>query len=265
MNITFIGGGVMGEAIVSAALEGGVFTPGEVTVCEIIATRREVLAARYGVAVTDDIQSSILGADVVIAAVKPQELTKIGGRAVPASALIISILAGTTSKSLAAAFGHDRIIRVMPNTPVAARAGMSVWYATPAVSPDQQAFAQRLLSSFGREIYVDDEAKIDMATALSGSGPAYVFLFIEALIEGGVSIGLPRAYAEEMALQTVLGSAQYMQAVGRSAGDLRAAVTSPAGTTAAGLLEMERHAFRATVIDGVRAAHQRAKELGEPV
>lgn len=263
MNVTFIGGGVMGEAMLSAALAAGVLDASSVTVCEIVPARRDALATAYGVNVTDDLAPAIANAGAVVVAVKPQELAKVGGRAVPADALILSILAGTTSASLKSAFGHDRIVRVMPNTPAAVRAGMSAWYATPAVTPDQLAFTRTLLASFGCERQLDDESKIDMATALSGSGPAYVFLFLEALIEGGVSVGLPRAYAEEMAVQTVLGSAQYLQASGRSASDLRAAVTSPAGTTAAGLLAMEHHAFRATVIDGVRAAHQRAKELGQ--
>ncbi len=262
MRVTFIGGGVMGEAMLSAALETKVLDAAGVTVCEIVPARREYLATRYGIAVTNEIAPAIADVDAVIVAVKPQELQKVGGRALRSDALLLSILAGTTSKSLADAFGHDRIVRVMPNTPVAVREGMSTWYATPAVTNEQQMFTKTLLSSFGCEIHVDDEAKIDMATALSGSGPAYVFLFLESLIEGGVSVGLPRAYAEQMAVQTVLGSAKYLQESGRSASELRAAVTSPAGTTAAGLLAMEHHAFRAAVIDGVRAAHQRAKELG---
>ena len=141
---------------------------------------------------------------------------------------------------------------------------MSVWTATEAVSAEQRATMGRLLGSFGREIFVEDEKKIDMATALSGSGPAYVFLFIEAMVEGGVAIGLTRAQAQEMALQTVLGSAKYALESGRGPGELRGQVTSPAGTTAAGLLEMEKGAIRATIIEGIRAAHRRAMELGGP-
>jgi pyrroline-5-carboxylate reductase len=152
----------------------------------------------------------------------------------------------------------------MPNTPAAAKAGMSVWTATPAVDSEQRELARGLLAAIGREIYVEDEKKLDMATAVSGSGPGYVFLFIEALIEGAVSVGLPRAQAEEMVLQTVLGSAIYAQESGRSAAELRALVTSPAGTTAAGLLELERAGVRGAIIDCVRAAHDRAVELGGP-
>jgi pyrroline-5-carboxylate reductase len=130
------------------------------------------------------------------------------------------------------------------------------------VTVEQRSVARQLLGAVGRELYVDDERKIDMATAVSGSGPAYVFLFVEALIEGAVAVGLPRAQAEELVLQTVAGSAQYAQESGKSAAELRAMVTSPAGTTAAGLLELEKGALRASVIQAVRAAFARAVELG---
>jgi pyrroline-5-carboxylate reductase len=150
----------------------------------------------------------------------------------------------------------------MPNTPVAARAGMSVWTATPAVTEEQQALVRRLLGALGRELHVADEKKIDMATAVSGSGPAYVYLFIEAMVEGAVAIGLPRAQAEELVLQTVYGAAVHARESGKTAADLRAMVTSPAGTTAAALREMEKGALRATVGEAIRAAHQRAIELG---
>lgn len=262
-RIAFIGGGVMGEAMLSAALDASVVAPGDVTVCEIVPAKRESLVAKYGVTATGSAEEALAGADVIVLAVKPQELKKVGAKSLPASGLLLSILAGTTVASLHDAFAHEAIIRVMPNTPVASREGMSAWYATAAVSPDQLDFTRNLLASFGRQLQVDDEKKIDMATALSGSGPAYVFLFLEAMIEGGVSIGLTRAQSEELALQTILGSAKYAADTGRQAADLRGAVTSPAGTTAAGLLAMERGAIRATIIDGIRAAHQRAIELGQ--
>lgn len=263
MRLSFIGGGVMGEAMLSAALDAGVVSAAEVTVCEIVEARRTVIGERYGVATTNDASAAIGSADATILAVKPQDLHKVGPLRPASGALILSVLAGTTIRTLKEAFSHEAVIRVMPNTPVASREGMSAWYATSAVSAEQMEFTRGLLASFGRQLQVDDEKKIDMATALSGSGPAYVFLFLEAMVEGGVSIGLTRAQSEELALQTVLGSAKYAADSGRSAGDLRAAVTSPAGTTAAGLLAMERQAIRAAIIDGIRAAHQRAIELGQ--
>jgi pyrroline-5-carboxylate reductase len=172
-------------------------------------------------------------------------------------------MAGVRIATLAAAFGHDRNVRVMPNTPAAIGEGISAWTATPEVDPAQLETVSALLRSVGGEVYVEDEKKIDMATALNGSGPAYVFLFIESLIEAGVIMGLTRQQSELLAVQTVLGSARYALESEQSPADLRAAVTSPGGTTAAGLLEFEKGAFRSTVIEGVRAAHRRAIELGQ--
>lgn len=263
MKVGIVGGGVMGEAILGAAVDRNVFDPQQVTVCEKIEHRRDQLRAEYGVAVTDDSDDCMGEADLVILSVKPQELGSVHGALQP-GALLLSIMAGIRIATIIEAFNHDRVVRVMPNTPVAVKAGMSVWTATSTVTPEQRELTHNLLGSIGRDIYVEDESKVDMATALSASGPAYVFLFLEAMIEGGVAIGLTRAQAEEMATQTVLGSALYAQSSNASPADLRARVTSPAGTTAAGLLEMERGALRATVIDGIRAAYERAVELGGP-
>jgi len=262
MNVAIIGGGVMGEAILGAAIERGVFQANSVTVCELVERRRAQLNAEYGVAVTDS--ADCMGdADLVILSVKPQEMHSVHGALRP-DALLLTIMAGVRIGSIESEFRHSRIVRVMPNTPVAAKAGMSVWTATDSVDEEQRELTRGLLAAIGRELYVADEKKLDMATAVSGSGPGYVFLFIEAMIEGAVSIGLSRANAEEMVVQTVLGSAIYAQESGRSAAELRALVTSPAGTTAAGLLELERGALRASVIKCIRAAHERAIELGSP-
>lgn len=262
MRAAIIGGGVMGEAILGAALEREVFAPGDVVVCEVILPRAEQLEARYGVAITDSAEHAMNGADLVVLSVKPQDVGKIKGM-VPDRALLLSIMAGVRIATIAEAFGTRRIVRVMPNTPVAVREGMCVWTATPEVDEAQREATRGLLSAIGRELYVDDEKKVDMATALSGSGPAYVFLVMEAMVDAGVAIGLTRAQAAELVEQTVLGSAAYARESDWSLADLRAMVTSPAGTTAAGLLAMERGALRATIVDGVRAAHARAIELGE--
>lgn len=261
MNVCIIGGGVMGEAILGAALDERVFDPGSVSVVEKMAARRAHLAQAHSVAVSDSYEA-VAGADVVLVSVKPQEMRGVKG-SLKAGALLVSIMAGTTIAALQEHFHHRAVVRVMPNTPAAVKAGMSAWCATPEVTPEQREFVAKLLSAIGRQAFFDDEKKLDMATAVSGSGPAYVFMFIEALVEGAVAAGLPRAAAEEMVLQTVLGSAQYALESGKSPADLRAQVTSPAGTTAAGLLELEKGAFRATVIECVRAAHQRAIELGK--
>jgi pyrroline-5-carboxylate reductase len=263
MKVAIIGGGVMGEAILASAIERGVFAAGEVVVAEVVEERRKELEGRYGVHTTAVAADAIAGAEMSILSVKPQDAPSVTGRA-PASALLVSIMAGVRIATLTAEFGHDRVVRVMPNTPAAVKAGMSVWTATDAVTEAQREAVRSLLAAIGRERYVAEEKKIDMATALSGSGPAYVFMFIEALVEGGVLIGLSRAEAEEMALQTVYGSAVYALETGKAPSVLRGQVTSPAGTTAAGLLELERGAVRASVIEAVQAAHERAVELGGP-
>jgi pyrroline-5-carboxylate reductase len=261
MKTVILGGGVMGEAILSRALEQGVLNAREVTVCEKIGARRAHLQEQYGVDVAGD--TAVCGtADVVLLAVKPQDLPSAAQQLKP-QALLISIAAGLPFVRLHKAFSCERIIRVMPNTPAAIGAGMSVWTATNQVSEAQREQARAILAAVGRERYVDDERKLDMATALSGSGPGYVFLILESMIDGGVSVGLTRAEAEELALQTLYGSALYAKETGVNPAELRARVTSPAGTTAAGLLELERGGLRAAIIDAVRAAHQRARELGE--
>ena len=263
MKIAIIGGGVMGEAILSATLDAGLLNAADVTVCEVVEARRDALAAAYGVAVTAEAGPCLGEAGVAILSIKPQDLHSVRGT-LPAAALLISIMAGVRIATLQQELAHDRIVRVMPNTPVAVKAGMSVWTATPSVSPGQREFTQRLLSAIGRELYVDDEKKLDMATAVSGSGPGYVFLFIEAMIDGAVTIGLTRSQATEMVLQTVYGSALYAQESGKPAAELRGMVTSPAGTTAAGLFELEKASVRAAIIESIKAAHRRAIELGGP-
>ena len=263
MKVAIIGGGVMGEAILSATLDAGLLRAADVTVCEVVEARRTALAAAYGVAVTAEAGPCLAEADVAILSIKPQDLHSVRGT-LPPESLLISIMAGVRIATLREELGHERIVRVMPNTPVAVKAGMSVWTATSAVTPAQRGFAHGLLSAVGLEIYVEDEKKIDMATAVSGSGPGYVFLFIEAMIDGAVSIGLTRAQATEMVLQTVHGSALYAQKSGKPAAELRGMVTSPAGTTAAGLFELEKASVRAAIIESIRAAHNRAIELGEP-
>lgn len=260
MKVVIVGGGVMGEAILGAALEAGVFAAGSVVVIEKVAARRDHLVTTYNVGVSDG-YSAMSEADLVLLSVKPQEMGSVSGK-LKAAGLLLSIMAGVKMSSIAKEFGHDCVVRVMPNTPAAMKAGMSGWTATATVTDEQKATVRALLGAIGSEIYFEDEKKLDMVTAVSGSGPAYVFLFIEAMIEGAVSVGLPRAAAEEMVLQTLYGSALYARESGKSAAELRAMVTSPAGTTAAGLLELEKGAFRASLIECIRAAHQRAIELG---
>lgn len=261
MKTVLIGGGVMGEAILSAALEQGVIAASDTVVCEKIAERRDELASRFGVEVTGDAASAVATGDVVVLAVKPQDLHAVSGTMKP-DAFVISVMAGVRMETIRNVVGHHRIVRAMPNTPVAIKRGMTAWTATTAVTDEQRGFVRSLLAAIGEELYLDAESKLDMATAVSGSGPAYVFLFLEALIDAGVNVGLTRAQAEKLALQTVSGATEYAATSGKSPADLRAMVSSPAGTTVAGTRELERHAFRAAIIDCVDAAFERARELG---
>lgn len=261
MTVAIVGGGVMGEAILAGAIDRGVLAASDVTVVELLAERREELAERYGVATTAEAGEALANASLVVLAIKPQEFPNLAG-SLSEDALLMSIMAGVRIKTLAERFGHNRIVRVMPNTPAAINAGMSVWTATASVDEAQRETVRGLLGAIGRELAVDDESKIDMATALSGSGPAYVFLFIEALIDAGVAIGLTAEEAEAMTLQTLAGSAAYAQVSDLPPSVLRERVTSKGGTTAAGLQELERGEFRALIESCVRAACERSLELG---
>lgn len=260
MTISLVGAGVMGEAILHSALERGVFSAGEVLVCEKLPDRRALIGRRHNVGTTESVEEALTEGDVIVLAVKPQDIAGLHGH-VREDACVLSIMAGVPIAAIAALVGSERIVRVMPNTPAATQQGMSAWTATQGVSEPQRAFAKRLLGALGDELYVDTEEKLDMATAVSGSGPAYVFLFIEALIDGAVSIGLSRAQAEQLALQTFAGASSYARSAERSPAELRAMVTSPAGTTAAGTLVLEQRAVRAAIIECVQAAFGRARSL----
>jgi len=265
MNIAFIGGGNMGEAILSAVLDKGLSTPQAVSVSDISEARRQYLKQKHGVTVMSDNLEAIDGADVVILAIKPQNLTGVmaglNGQFKP-NQLVLSIIAGARIDTLCQGLDHRRIVRVMPNTPAQIGEGMSAWTATPEVTGQQKEWAGAILGAMGREIYVDDEKYIDMVTAVSGSGPAYVFLFIEALVDAAVHIGLSRATAQELVLQTILGSGHFLQKSGKEPAELRRMVTSPGGTTAEALAQLEKGKFNELIKQAIIAAYSKAKKLG---
>ncbi|HUV56639.1 MAG TPA: pyrroline-5-carboxylate reductase, partial [Dehalococcoidales bacterium] len=217
------------------------------------------------VAVMSDNLEAIDGADVVILAIKPQNLTGVmaglNGQFKP-NQLVLSIIAGARIDTLRQGLNYGCIVRVMPNTPAQIGEGMSAWTATPEVTGQQKKWAGSILGAMGREIYVDDEKYIDMVTAVSGSGPAYVFLFIEALVDAALHIGLPRDIVQELVLQTLLGSGHFLQKSGKEAAELRKMVTSPGGTTAEALKVLEKGRFTELVKQAVTAAYNKAKELG---
>ncbi len=266
MKLAFIGGGVMAEAILTGVLRDGVSAPAEITVADIIAPRLDELRERHGIAVTRDNAEAADGADLVILAVKPQNLLEVLdglSGAVAERQTVLSIVAGATIGVIANRLNRQTIVRAMPNTPGQLGEGVTVWTATESVGADARALAGQVLAALGKQFYVPNEKLIDVATGLSGSGPAYVFLFIEALIDAGVYLGMSRDMAREVVTQTVLGSAKMVEGSDLSPSALRDQVTSPGGTTAEGLLAMEEAGFRSAVMNGVIAAYEKSAALGQ--
>ena len=255
----------MGEAMLSAILDEGLSLAEEICVSDVSADRREYLEEKYGVAITDDNMQAAGAGEVVIFAIKPQNLAEamagLKGH-INADQLVLSIIAGATIKTLSSGLSHRSIVRVMPNTPAQIGEGMSVWTATAEVTARQKGLAGSILGVIGREIFVDDEKYLDMVTAVSGSGPAYFFLFVEALVEAAEQIGLSHAVAEELVLQTMIGSGQLIRRSGKPPAELRRMVTSPGGTTAEALEVFDGGGFRELVSRAVRAAYDRARVLG---
>jgi len=263
LRIAFIGGGAMGEAMIKCLLAQKVAVAQDIGVSDVSAARRELLAREYGVSTSVDNRKTVAKADLIILAVKPQNLHEVVNeiKGLGRRQLVLSIVAGATVSSLCKGLGHSSLIRAMPNMPAQIGEGMTIWTATTETAQKQRKVAQTVLSALGKEIYVADEKYLDMATALSGSGPAYVFLFIEALIDAGVHIGLPRDMAQALVIQTVLGSTRTVDKMGKHPAELRNMVTSPGGTTADGLLQLEKGRFRSLVIEAVAAAYEKAARL----
>ncbi len=264
-KITFVGGGAMGEAIIGSLIGKKLLNPTQICVSEPVPTRREYLNSTYGVTTETDNSQAVTGASVAVLAVKPQVLgpvmADLNGNLSPA-ALVISIMAGVQIDTLRSGLCHEKIVRSMPNTPAQVGKGMTVWTDTAAVTESDRAAAQSILEAMGEAIYAAEEHYLDMATGLSGSGPGFVYLLLEALIDAGVHIGFSRDQAQLMVLQTVEGSVELMRQSGLHPADLRNRVTSPAGTTAAGTLVLERAGVRSALIDAVDAAYRRSQELG---
>ena len=264
-RISFIGGGNMAEAIIRGLLTKELIEPAHLLASDALPDRLAFLNNTYQVKTTTDNHQAAQSADIVVLSVKPQVLPhvlqQIDG-AVPPEAFVLSIVAGVSITQISDGLHHPSIVRVMPNTPAMVGKGMSVWTATPQVSEAQEGQVRAILQALGEEVQVQDEHHVDMATALNGSGPAYVFLFIEALIDAGVHLGFSRPVAEKIVLQTVEGSAVLARQMGLHPAELRNRVTSPAGTTAEALYELEQGALRATLARAVWAAYNKTRDLG---
>lgn len=264
MKVAFIGGGVMGEAILSAILTKRLALSQDTWVCDISQPRCQYLEQKYGVAVTRDKRGAISGGDVVVLAIKPQNLDEVmaelKGQLKPAQ-LVLSIVAAARVDTLCLGLNHRHVVRVMPNTPAQIGEGMSVWTATAEVTEQQKRWASSILGAMGKEIYVDDEKYIEMATPISGCGPAYFFLFVESLVESAVHIGLPCDLAQKLVFQTVLGSGHFMQQSGKEPSELRRMVATPGGITAEALAQLDKKQFTELVKQAVIAAYDKAKRL----
>lgn len=258
-RLSIIGGGRMGDALLGGLLHAGWAEPSQLAVVEAIPARRDELAElRPGVAILDAPAPS----EGVVVAVKPGDVESATRAAVDAGAArVLSIAAGVTLARLEAAAGDAAVVRAMPNTPALVGAGASAIAGGSGATADDLAWAESILGSVGTVVRVT-EPQLDAVTGLSGSGPAYVFLLAEALVEAGVLVGLPRPTAAELAAQTILGAGQLLVEGTDTPEQLRAAVTSPGGTTAAGLRALESAGMRSAVLDAVVAATERARELG---
>lgn len=255
----------MGEAILSGLLSRGVAGAGDIWAADVSPARREYLTQRYGIQATEDNLRAAEEGEVAILAIKPQNLAEVmaglSGH-LATRQLVISIVAGATISTLTAGLNHSTVVRVMPNTPAQIGEGISVWMATPQVTPQQKEATQAILASLGKSIYVAEEKYIDMATSLSASGPGFIFLIIEAMIDAGVHMGMARDMAQELVLQTMLGSTRLAIQFGKHPAELKNMVTSPGGTTAEGLLILEEGGVRALLTQAYIAAYEKTKLLG---
>jgi len=255
----------MGEAMVRSMLAKGVAGPEAIVVSDVSAERLSKLKNDYGLRTGRDNRQALQGSDVVVLAVKPQDLGRLmeelSGAFHP-DQLVVSIVAGTTIDTIAEALKHGAVVRAMPNTPAQIGEGITVWTASSAVSESQKDAARSILAALGSEVFVTDEGLIDMATAVSGSGPAYFFLVMEALADAATDIGLPREIAEKLVSRTALGASRLVEETGEPPSALRQMVTSKGGTTERGLHQLEQGGLRALIAQAVAAAYQRAKELG---
>jgi pyrroline-5-carboxylate reductase len=265
-KLVFLGTGNMAEALLKGLLREGTVEPDEIVCSEPRPERREEIADRYGVEVTSDNRAAAALADLLVLSVKPQVMDALLAEiapAVQAGALVVSIAAGVPIAALARRLpSGTRIIRTMPNTPALVGAGATALARGPLATDADLTVVRALFEAVGTVVVVD-EPLLDAVTGLSGSGPAFVFMAIEALADGGVKAGLPRAAALSLAAQTVMGAARLVLETGKHPGDLKDQVTSPGGTTIAGLHALEARGFRAALIEAVDAAARRSRELGE--
>ena len=266
MRVGIIGAGVMAEAIIGGLVSNRAVRPDLLTASHPRRERRDLLAERHGVRSVASNRDALADAEVVVLAVKPQMLGRVmrelRGRLSP-DQVVVSIVAGATVRTLVGGLQHAAVVRAMPNTPSQIRRGLTVWAESDACTSRQRLLARAVLRALGEERQVADEAFVAMATALSGTGPTYLFAVMEALVDAGVHLGFPRELAHELVVETLVGSAEYAKRSELHPAQLRNAVTSPGGTSAAAIYELEKGRIRTVFSDAVWAAYRRTLELGE--
>jgi pyrroline-5-carboxylate reductase len=271
-QLSFVGVGVMAEAMIAGLLRRQLVGRAQILGSHPRATRREELQTQYGIRMVESNREAAAawtqdsaGASVVVVAVKPQRVGRVLQEVKEPLApeqLLLSVVAGTRIETIAAELGHGGVVRAMPNTPAQIGQGMTAWTATPEVSERQLEAVRALLGALGREMYVENENMIDMATALSATGPTYIFMMMEALVDAGVHMGFSRHVAEELVTQTMLGSVLFARETHKHPAELRNMVTSPGGTSAEAIYQMEKGSLRTVLSKAVYAAYQRAVALG---
>lgn len=264
MKISFIGGGNMARALIGGLIAQG-WQPGDIGVVELDADKRKQLQSEYGISVSDQLPSAAM-ADIVVLAVKPQQLRDIAIflSSLLRNQLVISIAAGIRSADLIRWLGgYDKVIRVMPNTPAQIRLGVSALYAASGVQAEQRTQAADILAAVGSVVWLGEESQMDAVTAISGSGPAYVFYFIEAMQQAARELGLSPEQARDLSLQTFLGASQLALQSSETPEVLRTQVTSKGGTTEKALLSMETAGVKGCIARALHAAAERSREMGD--
>jgi pyrroline-5-carboxylate reductase len=266
MRVSIVGAGVMAEAMIAGLLADHAVAADRLVASHPRRDRREILAQRHGIKVVGKNAEALDGAEIVVLAVKPQMLASVMRELrarLSDDQVVLSIVAGATLRTLSVGLRHEAVVRAMPNTPAQIRKGITVWAPSGSCSARQRDLARAVLRALGEEKEVPDESFVAMATALSGTGPTYLFAVMEALIDAGVHMGFPRELAHDLVVSTLIGSAEYAAQSELHPAQLRNLVTSPGGTSAAAIYELEKGRIRTVLSDAVWAAYRRTLELGE--
>lgn len=279
VQLSFIGSGVMAEAMIAGLLRQGLVMPSQIVGSHPRIARRDELHEKYAINVvegnrdaaivsrsTEEITKDTTSDSIIVLAVKPQRLNGIFSElkgALKPEQLVLSIVAGAKIETIAGELMHSSIVRAMPNTPAQIGQGMTAWTATPEVTEAQLLQVRTMLGALGREMNVENERMIDMSTALSATGPTYIFMMMESLVDAGVHMGFSRHVSQELVLQTMLGSVLFAMESGKHPAELRNMVTSPGGTSAEAIYQMEKGSLRTVLSKAVYAAYQRAVSLGQ--